>query len=70
MPSGRIPGGILRRSRRAGDVLPFLPQLQGVFPVENFYAELGFQAPTEVPEEIWAAYMRLAADGYDQHVIP
>ena len=33
------------------------------------YAERGFQAPTEVPEEIWAAYARLVADGYTRHVI-
>lgn len=28
-----------------------------------------FQAPVEVPEHIWAAYQRLAADGYDRFVI-
>ena len=33
------------------------------------YAELGYQAVTEVPDEIWQAYQRLAADGYDQYVI-
>ena len=34
------------------------------------YAEKGFQAPVEVPDEIWAAYERLVAAGYDQYVIP
>lgn len=28
-----------------------------------------FQAPVEVPEPVWAAFERLAADGYDQYVI-
>lgn len=28
-----------------------------------------FQAPVEVPEPVWAAYERLAADGYDRFVI-
>ena len=33
------------------------------------YAEKGFQAPVEVPDEIWSAYERLVAAGYDQYVI-
>ena len=33
------------------------------------YAELGYQVPVEVPAEVWAAYERLAADGYDRYVI-
>ena len=33
------------------------------------YAETGFQAPVEVPDEIWSAYDRLVAAGYDQYVI-
>lgn len=28
-----------------------------------------FQAPVEVPEDIWAAYERLAAEGFDRYVI-
>ena len=28
-----------------------------------------FQAPVEVPDSIWLAYERLAADGYDRFVI-
>ena len=33
------------------------------------YAEKGFQAPVEVPDDIWSAYERLVAVGYDQYVI-
>lgn len=28
-----------------------------------------FQAPVEVPEPVWAAYERLAGDGYDRYVV-
>ncbi len=28
-----------------------------------------FQAPVEVPNDLWAAFLRLAADGYDRYVI-
>ena len=33
------------------------------------YAELGFQAPIDVPDEVWEAYLRLVEAGYDQQVI-
>jgi len=33
------------------------------------YAEKAYQAPVEVPDEIWRAYERLVADGYDEFVI-
>lgn len=33
------------------------------------YAERGFQSPVEVPDEVWLAYERLAANGFDQFVI-
>ena len=33
------------------------------------YAELGYQTPVEIPEEVWRAYERLAADGYDRYVM-
>ena len=33
------------------------------------YAEKGFQVPVPVPGDIWAAYERLVADGFDQQVI-
>ena len=36
----------------------------------RIYAERGFQAPTEVPEEIWQANERLIRDGYDRYILP
>ena len=33
------------------------------------YAEKGFQAPVEVPEDIWQANLRLADAGYDEQII-
>ncbi len=33
------------------------------------YAELGFQAHKEVPNEVWAAYLRLVEAGYDRYVL-
>ena len=36
----------------------------------RIYAERGFQAPIEVPEEIWQANERLIRDGYDRYVLP
>ena len=33
------------------------------------YAEKGFQAPVEVPEEIWQANERLINDGYNQYTV-
>lgn len=33
------------------------------------YADRGFQTPTEIPEEIWAAWRRLAEMGFDRYVI-
>ncbi len=33
------------------------------------YAEKGYQVPVEVPDEIWCAYERLVADGYDEFVL-
>lgn len=33
------------------------------------YAELGYQAPIDVPDDIWAAYLHLVEAGYDQQVI-
>ena len=29
-----------------------------------------FQEPVEVPEPVWAAFQRLAADGYNRFVLP
>ena len=33
------------------------------------YAEKGFQAPVEVPDEIWEINERLIRDGYDLYAI-
>ena len=33
------------------------------------YAELGYQTPVEIPEPVWQAFERLAADGYDRYVL-
>jgi len=33
------------------------------------YAELGYQAPLHVPEDVWDSYLRLVRAGYDQQVI-
>lgn len=33
------------------------------------YAELGYQVPVHVPDDIWSAGMRLAEAGYDQYFI-
>lgn len=33
------------------------------------YAELGYQTSVEIPEGVWQAFERLAADGYDRYVI-
>ena len=33
------------------------------------YAERGFQAPQEIPDEVWAAFEALVALGFDRYVI-
>lgn len=33
------------------------------------YAEMGYQAPVEVPEDVWEAYERLEGNGFDRYVI-
>ena len=33
------------------------------------YPVLGYQASVEIPEEVWQAYERLVADGYDRYVM-
>ena len=35
----------------------------------RIYADLGFQIPVDVPEQVWAAYERLTALGFDRYVI-
>jgi uncharacterized SAM-binding protein YcdF (DUF218 family) len=33
------------------------------------YADKGFQIPQEIPDEVWRAYEKLVAAGYDKHLI-
>ncbi len=35
----------------------------------KFYPSLGFQIAQEIPEEVWEAYAKLIALGYDQHLM-
>ncbi len=35
----------------------------------KIYAEKGFQAPVEIPEKVWEAYLALVRAGYDRYVI-
>lgn len=35
----------------------------------KLYPERGFQIPQEIPDEVWSAYERLVAAGYDKHLI-
>jgi uncharacterized SAM-binding protein YcdF (DUF218 family) len=35
----------------------------------RLYPERGFQIPQEIPDEVWAAYEKLVAAGYDRHLI-
>lgn len=36
----------------------------------KLYAEKGFQAPVEIPEQVWTAYALLVRAGYTRYVIP
>ena len=36
---------------------------------QEFYAEKGFQAPVEVPDEIWEVNERLIRDGFDTYAL-
>jgi hypothetical protein len=35
----------------------------------SVYAEKGYQVPVSVPDDVWAAYDRLVAAGFDSQVI-
>jgi uncharacterized SAM-binding protein YcdF (DUF218 family) len=35
----------------------------------KLYAELGFQIPQEIPEDVWAAFETLVAAGYDKRLV-
>jgi len=48
----------------------FLSLLTGDLQRMKLYAERGFQAADPVPVEVWAAFERLAAAGYDMFVLP
>lgn len=54
--------------RQTGDTGAVLNLMVGDLQRLRTYAGW-FQAPVEVPESVWAAYERLAADGYDRFVI-
>jgi uncharacterized SAM-binding protein YcdF (DUF218 family) len=63
--------------------IPFLDYLRGAAqPAENIinimvgdlqrielYGRKGFQIPQEIPPDVWAAYHRLLALGYDRHLV-
>jgi hypothetical protein len=34
----------------------------------RIYPEKGFQIPQEIPDEVWAAYEKLVAWGFDKHL--
>ncbi len=34
------------------------------------YAEKGFQIPQDIPDDVWDAYERLVAAGYDRYLVP
>jgi uncharacterized SAM-binding protein YcdF (DUF218 family) len=34
------------------------------------YPEMGFQIPQEIPPDVWEAFERLVALGYDSHLVP
>ena len=51
-----------------GDIRPVLELMAGDLQRLRVYAGR-FQAPVEVPEPVWAAYERLAGDGYDRYVV-
>ena len=46
-----------------------VPLMVGDLQRLRVYEELGYQAHVEVPDDVWQAYERLAAAGYDRYVI-
>ena len=34
----------------------------------RIYPDKGFQIPQEIPDDVWAAYERLVARGFDKHL--
>jgi uncharacterized SAM-binding protein YcdF (DUF218 family) len=41
----------------------------GDFQRIKLYAEIGFQIPQEIPDEVWRAYERLVELGFDEHLV-
>ena len=35
----------------------------------KFYPRLGFQIKQEIPDDVWQAYEKLVALGYDKHLM-
>lgn len=60
--------GLEEYLRQIGDAGLVLDLMVGDLQRLRAYAGT-FQAPVELPDEVWAAYERLAADGYDRFVI-
>ncbi len=50
-------------------LIPEIELMTGDLQRLEIYARRGFQAPTFVPEEIWAAWRRLVDAGFDRYVI-
>ncbi|MBR4656692.1 MAG: YdcF family protein [Oscillospiraceae bacterium] len=50
-------------------LLPEIELMVGDLQRLKVYAERGYQAPTDVPEEIWAAWRRLIAAGFGKYVL-
>ena len=50
-------------------LIPEIELMVGDLQRLRVYADRGFQAPTPVPEDVWAAWRRLAEAGFDRYVI-
>lgn len=61
--------GLAEYLEQADDPATVLNLMVGDLQRLRLYAG-NFQQPVEVPDPVWAAYERLAADGYDRFVIP
>jgi hypothetical protein len=51
------------------DYTDFLNLMVGDLQRMRVYAELGFQTPEVVPDEVWSAYEKLVAAGYDRYIL-
>ena len=50
-------------------LIPEIELMVGDFQRLKLYAERGFQAPTPIPDALWAPWRRLAEAGFDRYVI-